>query len=250
MIGDISHAILALVLAFFIGALSGYLGSLMLTKRMALVGGALGHLALPGVSLALLYNFDVGLGAFIFLFFGIFFIWLLTIATNLSFEALTGVVFSLSLAIAFLILPKNDLDIALLGDISKLSLPLVIASSCSALLIMWLVYMIYKQVIVLHLSRDLASVEKINARLIDFIFLFCIGCSVALSVRIVGGLMTAALVAIPAAASTNVAKSLRSYSRLSLLFGSLSCCFGVILHLLLGLPIGPLIIISSGLLFF
>ena len=74
MIIDSYHLMLALVLGFFVGGIAGYLGSLMLTKRMALVGGALGHLALPGVSLALLYHFDVGLGAFLFLFFGIFFI--------------------------------------------------------------------------------------------------------------------------------------------------------------------------------
>jgi zinc transport system permease protein len=35
----------------------------MLTKRMALMGVALSHLTLPGVALALLYDFDVSLGA-------------------------------------------------------------------------------------------------------------------------------------------------------------------------------------------
>jgi len=35
--------ILSLITAIFIGGVAGYLGSLMLTKRMALIGGPLGH---------------------------------------------------------------------------------------------------------------------------------------------------------------------------------------------------------------
>lgn len=250
MIIDSYHLMLALVLGFFVGGIAGYLGSLMLTKRMALVGGALGHLALPGVSLALLYHFDVGLGAFLFLFFGIFFIWLLTIVTEFSFEALTGVVFSVSLAFAFLILPKKEFDIALLGDVSGLTLNSVALSCFGALLLFLLVWKIYSKVILMNISKDLAAVGHINLKLVDFIFLFCIGCTVALGVRIVGGLMTAALVTIPAATSTNMTTTLRSYGFLSLLLGSVSCASGILLHAFLNLPVGPLIIISSGLLFF
>ena len=87
--------LLALILAGTIGAIAGYLGSLMLSKRMALMGGALGHLILPGVALALLYDFDVSIGAALFLAFGVLIIWLLEQKTRLHLEALTAVVFFL-----------------------------------------------------------------------------------------------------------------------------------------------------------
>lgn len=51
--------ILSLITVIFIGGTAGYLGSLMITKRMALVGGPLGHLALPGAALALFYGFNI-----------------------------------------------------------------------------------------------------------------------------------------------------------------------------------------------
>ncbi len=66
-----TNILLALLLAGMIGAIAGYLGSLMLSKRMALMGWALGHLTMPGVALALLYDFDVSLGATLFLAFGV-----------------------------------------------------------------------------------------------------------------------------------------------------------------------------------
>jgi ABC-type Mn2+/Zn2+ transport system permease subunit len=77
--------LLGLILGATIGAVAGYLGSLMLTKRMALMGGALGHLTLPGVALALLYDFDVSLGAIVFLAFGVAIIWFLEQKNSFAF---------------------------------------------------------------------------------------------------------------------------------------------------------------------
>ena len=102
--------IYALILATSIGSVAGYIGSLMVTKRMALMGGALGHLTLPGVTLALIYGFDVSLGALIFLAIGILFIWLFEIRTKLPMEALTAVVFASSIAVAFLFLPEEETE--------------------------------------------------------------------------------------------------------------------------------------------
>ena len=58
---------LAILMTSSIGAAAGYLGTLMLSKRMSLVGGPLGHLTLPGIALALLCGFDVSIGAFLML---------------------------------------------------------------------------------------------------------------------------------------------------------------------------------------
>ena len=63
-----SQFLFSLIAGIFIGGAAGYLGSLMLTKRMALVGDALGHVALPGMGLALLLWANVSLGAFLFFF--------------------------------------------------------------------------------------------------------------------------------------------------------------------------------------
>ena len=46
--------ILTLISGIFIGGVGGYLGTLMLSKKMSVVAGPLAHLALPGVALALI----------------------------------------------------------------------------------------------------------------------------------------------------------------------------------------------------
>ena len=243
---DSYQALSALLLTGCVGGVAGYIGSLMISKRMALVGGAFGHLALPGVSLALVYNFDVGLGALAVLMLGVLGIWLLHYRTQLPFEALTGVMFAVSLALSFLILPKKEMDIALLGDISLLTTKVVVIGCISAVAIFFLIRKIYNHLILASISQDIALVEHRSLQRENFLYLLCIGLVVALGVRIVGGLMTAALVTIPAATSANISRSLFQYAYLSLILGVLSCCAGVLLHISTGSAVGPLIILSSG----
>ena len=111
--------LLNLLAALSVGGATGYLGSLVVTKRMSLVGDALGHVALPGVALGILFGFNIIFGAFAALALGIIFIWLLEGKTTLPTEALTGIIFTGSLAAAFLLLPNEDLESALIGDISN-----------------------------------------------------------------------------------------------------------------------------------
>ncbi|HOM33376.1 MAG TPA: metal ABC transporter permease, partial [Candidatus Paceibacterota bacterium] len=47
-----------LITGILIGGVAGYLGTLTISKRMALSIDPLGHLALPGVALGLLYGLD------------------------------------------------------------------------------------------------------------------------------------------------------------------------------------------------
>jgi ABC-type Mn2+/Zn2+ transport system permease subunit len=53
---------LSLVSGVFISGSAAYLGTLMLSRKMAVVAGPLGHLALPGAALALVYEFSLSLG--------------------------------------------------------------------------------------------------------------------------------------------------------------------------------------------
>jgi len=232
-----------------IGGIAGYLGSLMVTKRMALMAGALGHLTLPGVSLGLLYGFDVSIGALIFLTLGIFVIWLLQQWTKLPLEALTAVVFASSLAVAFLFLPKKEAYTALIGDISHVPFMAILISIVLSLIIFLIIYTIMPRLILSSISPDLAAVEGYHVAALTLVYLVCIALVVAMGVRIVGGLMTAALVSIPACASSNINKNLASYSFTSLGIGMIACICGIIISIATGIPAGPLIIITSSTIF-
>jgi ABC-type Mn2+/Zn2+ transport system permease subunit len=237
--------LLSLIAGIFIAGVAGYLGTLMLSKRMALVADPLGHLTLPGIALALLYGFDVSLGAFPFVILGIILIWLFEIRTKLPMEALTAIVFASGVAIAFLFLPIEQAETALVGDISKVGFLDTLITCILCLFIFLLIKKIYLKMTLINISEDLAKSEKINVKKYNLFYLFSIAIIVALGVKVVGGLLTAALVAIPAATARNLSKNLFQFSLGGTFLGVLSSFFGILLFKITGFPAGPLIVLVS-----
>lgn len=244
-----SQFLFSLISGLFIGGTAAYLGSLMLTKRMALVGDALGHVALPGMGLALLFGLDISLGAFSFLFLGVILIWLLEIKTSLPTEALIGIAFVTSLAVGFLIVPDPELLGALFGDISKISLGMAVISAIFSISAFLVVRTIYPKMVLANISNDLAKSEGIEVEKYNFIYLFSIAAIIALGIKIVGSLLIGALLIVPPAAARNLSSNLRNYCLLSIIFGILSSLFGILLFKLIGFHAAASIILVSVLFF-
>ena len=237
--------LLSLIAGIFIGGVAGYLGTLMLSKRMSLVAGPLGHLTLPGIALALIYGFDVSLGAFPFVILGVILIWFFETRTKLPMEALTAIVFASGVAVAFLFLPIAEAETALIGDISKVGFWDTLTVSFLCLFLFMVIKKIYSKMILINVSEDLAIAEGVNVKKYNLLYLLSIAIVVALGVKVVGGLLTAALVAIPAATARNLSKNLFQFSLLGMLFGVVSFIFGIFLFKITGFPAGPLIILVS-----
>jgi len=241
----INQFFISLLAVIFVGGVSGYLGSLMLTKRMALVGDALGHVALPGMGIALLLGLNVSLGAFLFLLLGILIIWLFELKTSMPMEALVGVVFVASLAIGFLIVPNPELLETLIGDISNISFTAAVISILVSSAVLLAINKLYANLILANISEDLALVKGINAKKYNFLYLFLIAIIVSLGVKVTGSLLVGALVIVPAATARNFSKNLKQYSFGSLILGAVSCLIGMSLSRVTALPVGPLIILVS-----
>ncbi|MGB8467547.1 MAG: metal ABC transporter permease [Candidatus Babeliales bacterium] len=235
----------ALVIGISIGTVAAYIGSLMITNRMTLMAGALGHLTLPGIAIALKYHFDVSLGALLFLLVGIVIIWFLERQTRLPFEALTAIVFTTSVSIAFLFLPQSETETMLLGNIKHLTGIICLITVASSLIIFFITHYIFKRMILIGISADIAQTNKIPVSLYNFIYLLCIALVIALGVRILGGLMTAALVAIPGSTSKNISVNLTQYVYFSMIAGGLACALGTSAFYVTNLPVGSLIILAG-----
>ena len=174
--------LLMMMMTVSIGAVAGYLGTLMMSKRMSLVGGPLGHLSLPGITLALIYGFDISVGAFPFVLAGVALIWLLELRTKLPMEALTAIVFATGVAIAFLFLPLNKAETALIGDIAKVSLGETVISVIVAVVLFLVIRNIFPKMLLINISEDLAKTQKINIKMYNFVYLLAIGIIVSLGV--------------------------------------------------------------------
>ena len=221
------------------------MGSLMVLKKMALVGDALSHVALPGLALGILFNFPEFLGAFAFLFASAVIIWFLGKATKLPYETIVGAMFTLALAVGILIIPQTELLEALFGDITKVTILETAAAVIISALAVILTKMIYKKLVLGMISEELAISKGIDVNRTNLIYLLLVSLVVAIGIKIVGTLLVGFLVIVPAAAAKNVSSDLFKYAVLSASFGAVSACSGVLFSSYLNLPTGPFVVFSG-----
>ncbi len=243
------NILLITISALVISAVSAYLGTIMLQREAVLTAGPLGHLAIPGAALALIYGFDVSLGAFPFVILGGLVIWYLEKYTTLKTEAITAVIFATAVAVGFLFLPMNKAEAVLIGNITGVDLLQTGVIVVTFLFIALVLKLIFKKMILITISEDLAKVEGINVSWYKLVYFFLISLTIAFGIRLVGGLLTAALVSIPTAAAKNMTKKLSAYTLIAIIISLISSLLGVMSFHLTHLPLGPLIIVFSSFFF-
>lgn len=231
------------------GLAAGYVGSLMVLKRMALVGDVLSHVALPGIGLGLLFRFNPYVGGFAFLFAAIVGTWYLERSTRLPLDAVIGVLFVFALAVGLLITPEADLLEALFGDISSVALLDAVVAAAISLSIVLVGMRIYRGVILGLISEDLAVSKKVKVGRIEFLYLLLVALVVATGIKVVGTLLVGALVILPAVSAKNVSRSLAQYALASAILGMATAAGGIGLAALIDVPPGPLVVVAGTAIF-
>jgi ABC-type Mn2+/Zn2+ transport system permease subunit len=222
----------------------------MVLEKMALVGDALSHVALPGLAIGLTFNFNPYIGAFAFLFASAVVIWHIQRATKISFEALVGAMFTLALAVGIL-LYGNDLDAleaALFGDISQVSLLGTLAAAAVSVAAIALTRIIYNKLVLAMISEDLAVSRGINVAKTNLLYLFLVSVVVAVGIQIAGTLLVGFLVIVPAIAAKTVSANMAKYAVLSSVFGAAAAFSGVMLWSVFefNLPFpGPMVVFAG-----
>lgn len=241
--------LLQLIVGIFIGIGAGYVGSFMVMRRMALVGDALSHVALPGIAVALLLAINPFIGAFAALFLAIVGIWLLERKTELPSETLVGLFFTLSLALGLLLTPEPELLEALFGDIEKINNVDLILTLVLVALVFYVMARISNKVMLGIISKDLSQSLGIKINKINFLFLSMVAIIVALGLKVAGTLLMGSLVIIPAAAAKNVSTNLGKYNFTAAFFGALSSFSGVLAAHYLNVAPGPVVVLAGGAIF-
>jgi ABC-type Mn2+/Zn2+ transport system permease subunit len=232
----------SLVIASAVGIASGGIGAFIILKRMALVGDALSHVALPGIALALVYGVDPFWGVLVFLLAAAVIVWWLEGRTTLPGDALVGLLFTTSLAVGVLTIPNDEIIHSLFGEFPALSLPAFLITTGLALAAAGMTIGLARQFIFRTTTPDLAQVHGLG-RGFDLLLLSLFALIVSLGIKLVGTLLMGALTIIPASIAKNVAKSMKGYIAASALLGGMIGAAGlVVAHAFSFFP-GPSIIL-------
>lgn len=238
------------IAGILIAAAGGLLGGFALLRRMALVGDALSHVALPGIALALLFHVNIFWGAFAFLLLGTLLIWAVEHKTKLPVDTLVGVFFALALAVGALLSSGEELLDALFGDITQITGVEALAASAIAVIIIAVLTLYARRFTLALISPDLALSVGMPPHRLELLFLLIFALTVAVGIKFTGALLMGSLVVIPAAAARNIARSMRGYLAISALLGAIGAAAGLLGARLYGFPPGPTFVLVAGFIFF
>lgn len=230
------------IIALVVGITSGFVGSFIILKRMALVGDALSHVALPGIALALVYSVEPFWGVLVFLLLAAVLVWWLEGKTKLPTDAVIGLLFTASLATGILLIPDTEILESLFGEFPQLGAIEFWFFIGSAVLLIFLLLKFSQKIIFYIISPELAKAEKWGPR-INLLFLLIFAFIVALGIKLVGTLLMGALTIIPASIAKNFSRNMTLYVVLSSILGGIIGVGGLLIASSFHLLPGPAIIL-------
>ena len=232
---------------------TGPLGSFVVWRRMAYFGDATSHAAILGVALALGLHLPIALGTLI-----VALAMAMTVSTlaakgwamdtTLGVLAHSALAFGL-VAISFVPNVRADLSTYLFGDILAVSRFDLIYIWGGAALVIGLLIWRWQGLLMTTLNEDLAAASGINPNIERLILTIALSIVVAVALKIVGALLIAAMLIIPAAAARGLARTPESMAVLAAILGAGATFGGLQLSLWQDTPAGPSIVTLAAIIF-
>jgi manganese/iron transport system permease protein len=244
----------ALLALFLAGAACSVVGVWVLVMKFSFIGMCISHAAFAGALLALLLDMPVLLFSFIFSIICAGLLGPISDRGQLSPDASTGILFSVTLGLAFLfigIMPEAmGAGLSLLwGSALTITAGDIKILGGVFILIMLYISFFYRETQSVIFSRDLAKASGIAASVFFYLILFIAGMTAAASLKTVGGLLVFSLMINPAAAAYQITYSLKKMYILAGLFGVISGWAGLFISTAFDLPVGASVILFSSLIF-
>ena len=244
----------SLIAGIGIAIVTGPLGCLVIWRRLSYFGDTLSHSALLGVTLA--YAFSINISLSVFIISGIVALTLLSLQkrTKLAGDSLLGLLAHSTLAIGLVLIGflssiRFDLMGLLFGDILAVTLEDIFIIWFGGLIILGILYYIWKSIFAATVNYDLAAAEGMKPDLSNFIFTLLLAGVIAISIKMIGALLITGLLLIPAATARSISSNPLQMVILSILVGITSVIIGLFGSLELNTASGPSIIVAALLLF-
>ncbi|OGC06515.1 manganese transporter [candidate division KSB1 bacterium RBG_16_48_16] len=243
----------ALLGGILVGILASYYGVFIVQRGLSFLGSGLAHAAFGGVALGLLLGAEPLWVAAIFTIVVALGIAWVRLRTNLGGDTTIGIFFAVSMAlgIVFLFMRKeytNDAFAYLFGSILSVTERdlWMTAIVCVLSLFSW---PLWKRWSYATFDRELAQSDRLPVVRDDYYLSILIAITVVAAIKVVGIVLIAAFLVIPAATARLMSPTFRLMTILSVLTGVVSAVCGLFLSYYLDVPSGATIILLQAALF-
>jgi len=243
----------AFIVGNIIAVIAPTIGVFLILKRLALIGNTLSHVALAGIALGLLLGiYPVYLAIIVSIVAAVLIEKLRTKLTDYA-ELSLSIILAAGLGIATILISliRNSAGIMsyLFGSIALVtSTDLYTVIPLAGIIIATIIIFFYGFFFMAFNERD-ARLAGVPVKFLNTIFMIIISITIALSMRIIGGLLIASLISIPVAVAMQLANSFKQTIFYSILTGVVSVNCGLIISFYYDLAPGGTIILVNVLCF-
>jgi zinc transport system permease protein len=244
----------ALAAGLLIAVLAGTLGVPVVLRRMSFFSDAIAHASLTGIAFSLLWNIEPLWGAIGFSVLIGLGIAALNRRSILGLDTIIGVFYSAAVALGVIIISslegvRVDLVGFLFGDILGIDSQDLLLALILSVVALAVLALMFRGLIQLALSRDLAKVNRVKVNLIETVFMVLLALTVAVGIKLVGIVLIGPLLIIPAAAAKNLSRSLTQMIVFSIIAAVIGVVIGMFGSAWLATPTGPTIVMAMAILF-
>jgi zinc transport system permease protein len=245
----------ALIVSLIIAVLAPCIGIFLVLRRMAMIGDALAHASLAGVTVGLLTGSNPILGAFLFTSISGLLIEFLRHTFRKYTELILSIVLAIGVGTAVTLISSGKLsanaDNFLYGSVLTVTAVDLYAVLGLTVLAVGILVFLYNQLLYIAFDEEAAQVAGVRVRLINYMFAVLAASVIAMTIRIVGVLVISSMLTLPVATAMQFGQGFRRTLLISICVSIFDLMAGLILSFYLNVaPGGLTALISVGALLF
>jgi manganese/iron transport system permease protein len=244
----------ALIGAIIVGIVCPVMGTYVVLRGMAFFGDALAHIVLPGVVVAFLIGWPLGVGALIVGISAALLIGAISRRREIREDAAIGVVFAAAFALGIALLSTQrsyavDLSHILFGNLLGVSTTDLWLAGLLGFAVLLVVFAFYKELLVLSFDPLLAATLRLPVVFLQNLLLVLLAVVIVVSIQAVGVTLVLAMLITPASSSYLLTKRLPTMMLVAAGIGSISAFLGLYTSYYLDIPSGPAIVLVETMVF-
>ena len=243
----------AMLAGVLIGALCGALSVFVVLRRMSYIGHGLAHSVLGGVAVGMAFGYGLYPGAIAATLLSALLIDRVTRRRGLHADAAIGIVttaiFAAGVATLSVLPVRVNVEAVLFGNILGVTRIDILVATAVGAVFAGALFAFYKPLVFVTFDREVAAVHGVRTGAVEVAFNLLTAAGVVASVRVLGVLLIAAAVVIPAALARLVSHSFGRMLALATAVGVVTSSAGLYASYYVNVPSGPAIVLIGALLF-
>ena len=240
------NAILASIL---ISILCPFVGVFLVLRRQSMIGDALAHSSLAGVAIGLLFGLNPIASAFVFTSICAILMEFLRNYYKKYADLILVIILTLSVGIAITLISSGNIhanvNSFLFGSILTVTREDLLVVLILSIVAVALLITLYQKLVFIAFDEEGAEIAGLNVKLLNYLFALLVGCTISVSIRIIGMMVISSMIALPVATALQLNKGFKQTLIYSIIFGSFDMLAGIFLSYYMDCAPGGTIAILS-----